>query len=69
MLPVAEVAWRKCLQLGNANDWTGAKKGGGVADAAHNLALVLEGTGRTAEALEIRKQYQLPMGLLLASAA
>ncbi len=69
MLPVAEAAWRRCLQVGRWVDSDGATKGSEVTDAAHNLALVLEGTGRSGEALQIRRQHQLPAELLLASPA
>jgi hypothetical protein len=66
MLPVAEAAWRKCLSLGERPDLVGAVHGRGSNLAAHNLALVLEGTGRIAEAASVRVQYSLPTERMLA---
>jgi hypothetical protein len=65
MLPVAEVAWRRCLEVGLRPNLPGVVSNYASADAAHNLALVLEGTGRKAEAFEVRKAHNLPMEPLL----
>jgi hypothetical protein len=66
MLPVAEAAWRKCLSLGERPDLMGTVYGRGSKLAAHNLALVLEGTGRIAEAARVREQFSLPKERMLA---
>lgn len=66
MLPVAEAAWRKCLSIGERPDLMGAVHGRGSKLAAHNLALVLEGTGRASEATNVRELYSLPMERMLA---
>jgi hypothetical protein len=58
-LAMAEQAWRRCLALGERPEQPGAVAGRGSHLAAHNLALVLEGTGRAGEAQELRKAYGL----------
>jgi len=57
LLPMIEQAWRRCLELGERPDLPGAVAGRGSHLAAHNLALVLEGTGRAEEAEALRRQY------------
>jgi len=59
LLPLAEHAWRCCLALGERPDLPGAVVGRGSNLAAHNLALVLHGTGREAEAQALRQAYGL----------
>lgn len=59
LLPMAEHAWRSCLELGERPELVGSVAGRGSGLAAHNLALVLEGTGREIEATLLRQQYQL----------
>jgi len=54
LLPLIEQAWRQCLALGERPEQTGAVAGRGSHLAAHNLALVLDMTGREAEALVLR---------------
>lgn len=66
MLPVAEAAWRKCLSIGERPDLMGTVHGRGSKLAAHNLALVLEGTGRIAEAANVRELHSLPTERMLA---
>ena len=61
LLPMIEQAWRQCLQLGERADQTGAVAGRGSYLAAHNLALVLEGTGRAAEAEALRAAFVRPL--------
>ncbi len=56
LLPMIEQAWRRCLALGERPHLSGAVAGRGSHLAAHNLALVLEGTGRAAEAARLRGQ-------------
>jgi hypothetical protein len=56
-LPMAEAAWRRCLELGEHPEQVGAVHGRGSHLAAHNLALVLEGTGRGAEAAALRAAH------------
>lgn len=60
LLPMIEAAWRRCLELGERIDQPGAVAGRGSHLAAHNLALVLEGTGREAEALAVRAAHPWP---------
>ena len=55
LLAGAEQAWRRCLEIGERPDLPGAVAGRGSTLAAHNLALVLEGTGRCAEARALRE--------------
>ncbi|MCV2367403.1 glycosyltransferase [Roseateles oligotrophus] len=57
LLPMIEDAWRRCLELGERPDLTGAVAGRGSHLAAHNLALVLEGTGREQEASDLRQAF------------
>ncbi|MFZ4650238.1 MAG: glycosyltransferase family 2 protein [Rubrivivax sp.] len=54
LLAGAEQAWRRCLEIGERPDLPGAVLGRGSKLAAHNLALVLEGTGRGNEARALR---------------
>ena len=60
MLPLAEDSWRRCLELGERPDDAHAVAGRGSTLAAHNLALVLEGTGRADEAAALRRAYPMP---------
>ncbi len=60
LLPMIEDAWRRCLAIGERPELSGAVAGRGSHLAAHNLALVLEGTGRPAEAQQLRQGYGLP---------
>jgi glycosyltransferase involved in cell wall biosynthesis len=57
LLPMIEDAWRRCLEIGERPDLPGAVAGRGSHLAAHNLALVLEGTGRADEAQLLRQQF------------
>jgi glycosyltransferase involved in cell wall biosynthesis len=59
-LPMAEAAWRRCLELGEHPEQPGAVTGRGSFLAAHNLAVVLEGTGRDAEAAAVRASHPWP---------
>lgn len=60
LLPMAEAAWQQCLALGERPDQAGAVAGRGSYMAAHNLALVLEGTGREADASALRAAHPWP---------
>ncbi|RTL43958.1 MAG: glycosyltransferase [Burkholderiales bacterium] len=60
LLPMAESAWRQCLALGERPEQPGAVAGRGSHLAAHNLALVLEGTGREAAAAALRQAHPWP---------
>lgn len=57
LLPMIEAAWRRCLELGERPDLSGAVAGRGSYLAAHNLALVLDGTGRAQEAADLRLAF------------
>ena len=59
-LPMAEAAWRRCLELGEHPEQPGAVTGRGSFLAAHNLAVVLDGTGREAEAAVLRATHPWP---------
>ena len=52
LLPVAEAAWKRCLEIGERPDLDGAVAGRGGYMAAHNLAVVCEALGRKAEAAD-----------------
>jgi glycosyltransferase involved in cell wall biosynthesis len=60
LLPLAEDCWRRCLDLGERPDLPGAVAGRGSHLAAHNLAVVLDGTGRAAEAQALRLAHPAP---------
>lgn len=60
LLPMAEAAWRRCLELGERPEQTGAVAGRGSFLAAHNLAVVLDGTDRPAEAAALRAAHPWP---------
>jgi len=60
LLPMVEDAWRRCLALGEQPDLPETVPGRGSWLAAHNLALVLEGTGRAAEAAALRQSHPSP---------
>jgi glycosyltransferase involved in cell wall biosynthesis len=57
LLPMIEQAWRRCLALGERPELPGAVAGRGSHLAAHNLALLLDGTGRGAEAAALRERH------------
>ena len=57
LLPMIEDAWRRCLEIGERPDLPGAVAGRGSHLAAHNLALVLDGTGRAEAAQALRQAY------------
>ena len=60
LLPMIESAWQQCLALGERPEQAGAVAGRGSYLAAHNLAVVLEGTGRSAEAAALRAAHPRP---------
>ena len=51
-LPVAESAWKRCLEIGERPDLDGAVAGRGGFMAAHNLAVLCETLGRASEAAD-----------------
>ncbi len=51
-LPVAESAWKQCLEIGERPDLDGAVAGRGGFMAAHNLSIFYETLGREGEAAE-----------------
>lgn len=59
LVPMIEQAWLRCLELGERPDLPGAVAGRGSHLAAHNLALLLEGTGRAVEAQQWRADFGL----------
>jgi glycosyltransferase involved in cell wall biosynthesis len=54
LIPMIEQAWQRCLAIGERPELEGAVAGRGSHLAAHNLALLLDGTGRSAEACALR---------------
>lgn len=54
-LPMAEVAWTRCLEIGERPDLPGAVQGRGSHLAAHNLAVLYEGLGRIDHALAMNR--------------
>jgi tetratricopeptide (TPR) repeat protein len=61
-LALAEQAWQRCLALGERPDLPGAVPGRGSWLAAHNLAVVYELLGHTAQAAALRARYPGPSG-------
>jgi tetratricopeptide (TPR) repeat protein len=59
LLPMIESAWQRCLEIGERPELPGAVAGRGSHLAAHNLAVLLDGTGRSAEAGALRHKYSL----------
>lgn len=55
LIPMIEDAWRRCLEIGERPAQPGAVEGRGSHLAAHNLALVLDATGRYEEARALRE--------------
>ena len=55
LIPMIEQAWRRCLEIGERPELEGAVAGRGSHLAAHNLALLMDGTGRDAEARALRE--------------
>jgi hypothetical protein len=60
LLPMMEAAWHRCLELGEHPELSGTVAGRGSHLAAHNLALVLDATGRADEAQALRRQHPHP---------
>jgi glycosyltransferase involved in cell wall biosynthesis len=54
-LPVAESAWKRCLEIGERPELDGAIAGRGGYMAAHNLAVFYETLGRTEPATQHRE--------------
>jgi glycosyltransferase involved in cell wall biosynthesis len=60
LLPLAQAAWQRCLELGEQPDQPGSVQGRGSWLAAHNLAVVHDGLGQTAEAAALRARHPWP---------
>lgn len=60
LLPMIEQAWSRCLAIGEQPSLPGAVAGRGSWLAAHNLALVLDATGRTEQAAQLRRRHAAP---------
>lgn len=60
LLPMAQAAWRRCLEIGERPDLHGSVEGRGSHLAAHNLAVVCSGLGLAAEAEHWRARYPSP---------
>lgn len=61
LLPMIEAAWRRCIEIGERPDLSNTVVGAGSHLAAHNLALVLELTGRADEAATVRRHHPMPV--------
>ena len=57
-LPVVELAWKRCLEIGERPDLDGAVAGRGGHMAAHNLAVFYETLGRGEQAAEYRSMAE-----------
>ena len=57
LLPMIETAWLRCLEIGERPDLEGAVAGRGSTLAAHNLAVLYEGTGRPEKAARLRAAH------------
>jgi glycosyltransferase involved in cell wall biosynthesis len=57
-LPVVELAWKRCLEIGERPELDGAVAGRGGYMAAHNLAAFYETLGKTEEAAEYQALAQ-----------
>lgn len=61
LIPMMEQAWRRCLEIGERPEQSGAVQGRGSHLAAYNLALLLEACGRGDEAQVLRHTYPAPV--------
>lgn len=59
-LPIAEQAWKRCLEIGERPDLDGAVAGRGGRLAAHNLAALYEALGLAAPAASYRALTETP---------
>lgn len=57
LVPMIEDAWRRCLEIGEQPQQTGAVAGRGSHLAAYNLSLLLQSTGREGEAARLLALY------------
>ena len=55
LLPMVESSWLRCLAIGERPDLEGAVHGRGSYLAAQNLAVIYEGSGRSAEAIRYKE--------------
>ena len=60
LLPLAEAAWQRCLEIGERPDLSGSVRGRGSVLAAHNLAVIHEGLGEHEAAAELRRRWPMP---------
>ncbi|MBA4175206.1 MAG: family 2 glycosyl transferase [Leptothrix sp. (in: Bacteria)] len=60
VLPMAQQAWQRCLEIGEQPGLSGAVAGRGSWLAAHNLAVVLAGLGHAGEAQALRARHPAP---------
>jgi len=61
LLPMAQAAWQRCLEIGERPDLHGSVAGRGSHLAAHNLAVVCTGLGLADEADHWRARYPSPL--------
>ena len=60
LLPMIESSWLKAIEIGERPELPDSVTGRGSFLAAHNLAVVLEGTGRNVEAAALRTAHPWP---------
>ncbi len=60
LLPMAQQAWQRCLEIGEQPGLSGAVQGRGSWLAAHNLAVVLEGLDHADDAAVLRASHPAP---------
>ncbi len=60
LLPMAQAAWTRCLEIGERPDMSGAVVGRGSYLAAHNLAVIFDGLDLPNEADAMRGRYPAP---------
>lgn len=60
LLPLAQTAWMRCLEIGERADQHGSVAGRGSFLAAHNLAALCDGLGATEDAARWRARHPRP---------
>jgi hypothetical protein len=55
LMPMIEASWLRCLEIGERPDLEGSVHGRGSYLAAQNLAVIYEGAGRSADAVQCRE--------------
>ena len=61
LLPMAQSAWTRCLEIGERPELSGSVQGRGSYLAAHNLAVILECLGCADKGALLRGRYPVPV--------